>query len=290
MDLNIDEAQFDNRQARFVGVMLREVVKTVEAELDIEKRDAITAGESVVFALANVLDGTRKLTGKNKDIIPHLAFANTRKRDALVTSATGTSMHEYVHGWTTEAFSKFVSPIILDSDLRKVPIRPRAAMAVRVIERAVQVLDRVFQRSLPASHAHLLESVVTCLDAIAKCPKADDPLRLMASKPQEFDAIRDTLAPGSPERSLFLAVQNGARIASPTSINDIVSFSCSIGSQLKASKRDRLEDSLRWPAALDFKLIVSRIKSDTLDPSLPFDSDCLGTTWLSHEPDWTKYV
>lgn len=290
MELQTDESQFDDRQNRFVGAMLREVVKVLEAELDIDKSDAVSAGEAVTFALANLIDGSRSLSGKNRDIIPHLTFADAKNRNSLITSSSASWMHEYVHGGSTEMFSRFASPVILHRDLPKIPPRPQAAIALRTLQRALQALDRIFAQSFSGRHSELVDSVSDSLLAISTSDsRIEEPTKLMSVKAHEFDSILNKLRPASPERCVFLSAMEGAKIGSQTMVNDVLSFASSMGSELKAAKRDRLERSFQWSAYLDFKLLESRLEVGTLTPSSPCDPDSLGTLWLKHEPDWGIY-
>ncbi|HMO16442.1 MAG TPA: hypothetical protein PKD64_19965 [Pirellulaceae bacterium] len=290
MELQIDESRFDDRQNRFVGVILREVVKVLGAELDIDKSDAVSAGKAVTFALASLLDGSRSLSGKNRDLVPHLTFAHGKRRQSLITSESGSWMHEYVHGWSTEMFSQFESPVILHRDLPKIPLRTQAALAWRSLRRALQTLDRIFGRSFSGRHAELVESVSDALLAISMSDEhVENPRELMSATVQEFESVLNDLRPGSPERSAFLSAMEGARIGSQTMVNDVLSFAASVGFELKAAKRDRLERALCWPAYLDFKLVESRLEVGKLTASSPCDPDSLGALWLKHEPDWASY-
>ena len=291
MEITTDDSRFDDRQNRFVGVILREVVKVLESKLEIDKRDAVSAGEAVTFAVTSLLDGARTLSGKNRDIVPHLTFSEGRRRKSVVTSNGASSMHEYVHGWTSEMFSKFTSPVILHRDLPKIPIRPRAALALRSLHRGLQLVDRIFKQRFLSPHAELVAAVDNALHAIATShADVENPLDLMSVTSLDFDAVLNDLRPGSPERSVFLSACEGAKIASSKAVNDVLSFLQSMGSELPATKRDRLEHAVSWPAYLDFKLVEKRLEVGTLNQTSCCDPDSLGELWLKYEPSWNAYV
>lgn len=102
--LTIDPDRFDDQQNRFVAVLLDEVMNTLGTEIDppTSHDNLMEVTRAVVWTVTNLLDGTRKVTGKNKDLIPHLTFSDGKQRKALIADPSGSSMHEYVHGWCEE--------------------------------------------------------------------------------------------------------------------------------------------------------------------------------------------
>ena len=107
MKLKIDNDNYSDKQHRLLGVLMKEIIESIDIELEPEQEELVRATESIAFGIAVILDGGRKFRGKNKDLVPHLTFADDRnERKELVTDKSGSHMHEHVHAWLQQYFGK----------------------------------------------------------------------------------------------------------------------------------------------------------------------------------------
>lgn len=289
MDIISNYSDFDSLQLQLARVLVEDVTDTLFDELEIDKETLVSVGRSISFSIAAILDGSRIISGQQKRLIPHIAFANSDDRSTLVTSAGGSWMHEYVHGLVSELYGEYDSPVILNDELKQIQVRGLAAIAHRGIERGAQILTLAHGTNLPKKHAKMVAQLLTMLSNVAKFEGDSDkhteilPWNLL----KDYEAPLATLKSGSPERCLFLAAQEATRL-NYRKVSGSLSFAAMVGDSdgAKWAKLQRMAETANY---LDFRLVQSLIQESNDPTDQVIDMGQLGALWPNGEPKWATY-
>lgn len=289
MDIISNDSNFDSLQLQLARVLVEDVINTLFDELEIDKETLVSVGRSVSFSIASILDGSRVISGEQRRLIPHIAFANSDNSSTLITSPDGSCMHEYVHGLVSELYGEFDSPVILNDELKQIPVRGLAVIAHRAIERGTQILTLAHGTNLPKIHTKMVDQLLTMLSDVAIFDGDSDkhteilPWNLL----KDYDAPLATLKFGSPERCLFLAAQEAARL-NYRKVSGSLSFAAMVGDGdgAKWAKLQRMAESANY---LDFRFVQSLIRESNQPTDQVIAIGQLGALWPNGEPQWTTY-
>lgn len=93
MDLQLNPAKFEERQAVFVNELAKTIrVKLVEAGLEREKINELTL--SLAFSVTCMIDGISGIDADGMDVQPYLTF---QIDDGLVHCGENSYMHELIY-------------------------------------------------------------------------------------------------------------------------------------------------------------------------------------------------
>jgi hypothetical protein len=103
MRIETDKRSFDRMQTALLEEMIRAIRGVLESK-SLPKARVRDITEDVAFHLCALLDGSAEVEFEGAAIAPHLTFRRS-PRGALVTSSSGSEMHERVFGCVDEVFA-----------------------------------------------------------------------------------------------------------------------------------------------------------------------------------------
>jgi|GEM_PF-4357519 len=94
--VNFDEERFDLLSSEFIARLLPEIRNVLTEELgNMSQEDICELAEKIGFAVGSTIDGC-DVIGDKVTPVPHLGF---RENGVVVTSQSGSSIHEYTSGF-----------------------------------------------------------------------------------------------------------------------------------------------------------------------------------------------
>jgi len=103
MQLNLDQALFDDQQAILVRELVQNIrVKLQEAGLRGPKLEEATA--SIAFSVASTIDDTSALESEGQEVHPYLTFRTSDQ--ALTHCGENSYLHEFVYEMLQDLFGQ----------------------------------------------------------------------------------------------------------------------------------------------------------------------------------------
>ena len=183
------------------------------------------------------------------------------------------------------------TPIILNTEISKLPFRCLAALAHRSLRRAEETMELVFEQRFRGKTKSHFDNVVDLLMQVRTCERGTTsaseiiPWSLYSS----LEEVEDKLPASNPRRIVFIAARQATRLYGRKT-NQVIGYTMELSDclQNRALAR-RLRFLIANAAFQDHELLHAKLREGVIGEKTPIPDSLLGDLWRM-PVDWTLFL